>query len=281
LSTDAHVADSLDGLAWKAPIKRKVLPLIFNSADGVFAPSTRTKSYLQELGVSAPIVYLMPYVVDNDFFRRGADLVDRDSLRRSWGVSSEETVALFVGKLAPWKRPGDLIEALVGIEGVTAVFAGEGTLRSALQDRSAELDLEGRVRFVGFQNQTQLPGVYASSDVLVLPSAYEAFGVVVNEMFACGHPAIVSDACGAVGDLVVEGVTGWVIPVGAVDDLQEALKAASDNPTRLKRGAAARERIESWDLEANVTAFVGACHEIVERSNAKARGREIPPGNLR
>ena len=53
------------------------------------------------------------------------------------------------------------------------------------------------MRFLGFVNQTGLPGVYVTSDLLVLPSDYEPFGLVVNEAMLCGCPAVVSDRVGA------------------------------------------------------------------------------------
>ena len=66
-----------------------------------------------------------------------------------------------------------------------------------------------RVRFLGFVNQSGLPAVYAASDVLVLPSSYEPFGVVVNEAMLCGCAAIASDRVGARFDLV-KGRRDWL-----------------------------------------------------------------------
>jgi glycosyltransferase involved in cell wall biosynthesis len=88
------------------------------------------------------------------------------------GLPEEAFVALFVGKLVPWKRPGDFLEAVARAPGVFAVLAGEGPLRSHLEARASRPDLAGRVRFLGFVNQGGLPGVYSASDVLVLPSEH-------------------------------------------------------------------------------------------------------------
>ena len=66
-----------------------------------------------------------------------------------------------------------------------------------LQREAEELKVADRVRLLGFVNQSELPSVYRSSDVLVLPSEYEPFGVVVNEALLCGCVAAVSDRVGA------------------------------------------------------------------------------------
>jgi glycosyltransferase involved in cell wall biosynthesis len=78
---------------------------------------------------------------------------------------------------------------------------------------------------MGFVNQSRMPEVYASADVIVLPSeGSETWGLVVNEAMACGVPAVVSDAVGCGPDLVVPGQTGAVFPLADVDGLAGALR---------------------------------------------------------
>ena len=80
------------------------------------------------------------------------------------------------------------------------------------------------VRMLGFVNQSELPGIYASADVLVVPSDFrETWGLVVNEAMACGTPAVVSVAVGCAPDLIMEGLTGAIFPCGpggAASDLR-------------------------------------------------------------
>jgi glycosyltransferase involved in cell wall biosynthesis len=79
---------------------------------------------------------------------------------------------------------------------------------------------------MGFVNQSELPAVYGSADLLVLPSdGQETWGLVVNEAMACGIPAVVSDAVGCGPDLIEPGRTGATFPLGDV----AALASAIDN----------------------------------------------------
>jgi glycosyltransferase involved in cell wall biosynthesis len=81
------------------------------------------------------------------------------------------------------------------------------------------------VEFRGFINQGNMPTVYDEADVLVLPStAEETWGLVVNEAFACGRPAIVSSEIGSAGDLVVDGKNGRVFSNGSVHGLTVAMR---------------------------------------------------------
>jgi glycosyltransferase involved in cell wall biosynthesis len=266
LTTDAHTLAPRDGRRWKGVAKRLLLPLAFGLADAAFVPSTRSAAMLRGLGLPENKVFLTPYAVDTAFFQDRASRVDRAQVRRQWGIPEDTLVALFVGKLAPWKRPADLLEAVAYNDRLSAVFAGEGPMRLALESRAHALDLDKRVKFLGFINQTALPAAYAAADVLVLPSAYEPFGLVVNEAFACGLPAVVSEACGAAGDLVQEGKTGYIMPVGAVDALADRLSRLGADPVLRKALAAgAKRRIARWGPRQNVEAFVEACLALGSR----------------
>lgn len=268
-TTDAHTVASRNGSEWKRLVKRALLPLIFSFADAVFAPSSRTVRFLESLGVRTQSVFLTPNVVDNAFFVGGAAAADRASVRARWGVPRDAFVALFVGQLQPWKRPGDLVAALARLPraiSAWAVFAGDGPLRVALASQAERAGISECVRFPGFVNQRGLPEVYAAADVLVLPSEYEAFGLVVNEAFCCWLPAIVSDACGSAGDLVRDGETGFVVPVGDVPALAACLERLAAEPgLRRRLGDAGRARIESWGPVQNAEAFASACLALAWR----------------
>jgi len=152
------------------------------------------------------------------------------------------------------------------------VFAGEGPLRSSLQAEADALGVGGRVRFLGFANQTQLPAIYTSADLMVLPSMYDAFGVVVNEAMLCGCPVAASDHVGAARDLIEHGQTGFIYPCGDIDALAAVLQQAAENRGRLSEmGVAARARMESWSPRQNIDAAVDA----IARGIARVRHSEV------
>ena len=267
-TTDAHSWDVREGRAWKAALKRVVVPRIFAIADAVLAPSSATAGHLRQMGVDERRVFLTPNVIDNELFSRAVNL-SRTQLRRSWGVPDDAPLALYVAKLVPWKRPQDLLEAVAQVKEIHVVLAGDGRVRPELEARAARKDLSGRVHFLGFVNQSQLPAVYRAADFLVLPSEYEPFGLVVNEAFACGLTAVVTEACGCVGDLVRNGETGFVVPVGDVTELSRRLDTlATDVELRKDMSTGARARIDEWGPRENVDAMAGACRQLVQGLSA-------------
>ena len=125
----------------------------------------------------------------------------RAARRRELGLSEEDYVVLFSGKLIRKKSPGLVLDAFrrmpASVQGRTRVlFMGEGELERDLQ--TSVSDLAGRVIFLGFVNQSHLVSNYLAADVLMLPSrrAGETWGLVVNEALHAGCGIVMSDAVG-------------------------------------------------------------------------------------
>src|SRR2546430_2315777 len=116
-------------------------------------------------------------------------------VRADWAPAPDTRAILFCAKLQPWKRPLDLLRAFAraNLSNAILVYAGAGPLRSLIESEAASLGVASRVRFLGFLNQTQLPAVHTYPDLLVLPSAYGPFGLVVNDPLACGRAVAVSE----------------------------------------------------------------------------------------
>lgn len=262
LSTDAH---SLDSWRVQSPLRRAAKKLllrqIYHRAARVLAGSSGTVAFLESLEVPRERILLAGNVVDNDWWTSGASRVDRHSVRQSWNIPADAPVALFCGKLQPWKRPQDALQAFAraAIPDAFLVFAGDGPMLAKLQRRAQQLGIAERIRWLGFVNQSQLPAVYAASNLLLLPSSYEPFGLVVNEAMLCGCPAIISDRVGAKFDLVREGQTGFVYSCGDIEQLSKRISQFLADPGQRERiSAACRERMAHWRPEQNVEAYVKA-----------------------
>ncbi len=265
---DTTTLTPLDGRMWKRRVKRVVWPLLFRLADQVIVPSSGTRELMLSLGLPGDRVTLTPYSVDNDWWIQKSAEIDRASVRTGWGASSADIVILFCAKLQPWKQPLDLLRAFAKakLSNALLVFAGEGPLRSQLESEAAGLGVASRVRFLGFVNQTQLPAIYTSADLLVLPSVYDAFGVVVNEAMLCGCPVVVSDRVGAGRDLVAPVCPELIYHCGDTDALAAILQRAHASRTWLSGlGCASRARMETWGPPENIAGTVEAIARGVAR----------------
>jgi len=278
--TDATTLTPLDGRMWKRGIKRLFWPLLFRLADQVTVPSTGGVELMRSLGLADERVTLTPYVVDNDWWLAQSAGVDRAAVRTSWGAASDETVVLFCAKLQPWKRPADVLQAFAraNLSKAFIVFAGEGPLRKQLASEAIALGVASRVRFLGFANQTQLPAIYTAADLMVLPSSYDAFGVVVNEAMLCGCAVAVSDRVGAARDLVEQGRTGFVYRCGDIDALAEVLRQAVNERAKLSEmGRAARARMTTWSPRENIEGTMNAIRRGVARAEGQSTKGHVRP----
>jgi len=269
----------LDGRMWKRGVKRVVWPMLFRLADQVIVPSSGTRDLMLSLGLPVDRVTLTPYSVDNGWWIRQSAQVDRIAIRAGWGASASDAVVLFCAKLQPWKRPLDLLRAFAKakLSNGILVFAGEGPLRAELESEAAALGVAARMRFLGFVNQTQLPAVYTSADLLVLPSVYDAFGVVVNEAMLCGCPVVVSNRVGAGRDLVAPVAPQLIFPCGNIDALAAILKDALADRTQLQSIARASvAHIQTWSPERNIAATLEAIQIAVARLRRSRNEESIP-----
>ena len=264
--TDSTALAPRDGQSWKITVKKFFWPLLFRLADQVIVPSSGSRDLMISLGLPADRVTLTPYSVDNDWWMEQAALVDRSAVRSTWGASASDTVILFCAKLQSWKRPLDLLRAFAkaNLQDAILVYAGDGPLRSQIEAEAASLGVAARVRLLGFVNQSQLPAVYSSADLMVLPSEYEPFAVVVNEAMCCGCPVIASDRVGAARDLIAPVCAEFVYPCGNIDVLASILKGA-DRVTLEALSHAFNSHIRWWSPEQNISATIEAVRIAVSR----------------
>jgi len=264
--TDAHRLQGRDKRSWKTRFKKWFWPRLFRLADVVIVPSSGGVGLLHSLGIPGERIVLTPYVVNNDWWIDQVRHVDRAAVRRSWGVPEPSPVVLFCAKLQSWKRPLDLLRAFAkaNVPEAYLVYAGEGPLRGQLEAEARRLAIMERVRVLGFVNQSQLPAVYRAADLLVLPSEYEPFGVVVNEAMLCGCAVAVSDRVGAGVDLVSPGKNGFVFPCGDVEALASILREVLPKGTHLRcLGEAGRKRMDTWSPRQNIEALVMAVQKAI------------------
>jgi len=271
--TDTTTLAPRDGRMWKSTVKKILWPRLFRLADQAIVPSSGARDLMLSLGLPAERITLTPYSVDNDWWMKQSASVNRSAVRGSWQASASDAVILFCAKLQPWKRPGDLLRAFAdaNLSNALLLIAGEGPLRAQLESEAAALGIAARVRFLGFVNQSQLPAVYTSADLMVLPSEYEPFAVVVNEAMCCGCPVAASDHVGAARDLVAPVRKEFVYRYGDVDALAALLKDALSDRARLASlGRTAIAHMQTWSPERNIAATLGAIEIAVARKGRRS-----------
>lgn len=171
--------------------------------------------------------------------------------KRDNAAEKKDLILLHVGRFAPQKNHLLLIEAFaLAINECPEMqlwLVGDGELKAAIQKKVMEMGLEGKVLFLGLRND--IPKLMAESDLLILSSDYEGVPLVVLEAMAAGKP-VISTAVGGVPELVVDGITGFLVPPGQPEALAQAILKLATNPElRQSMGEAAQRRaVELFDI---------------------------------
>lgn len=263
---DSQIAGQRGGAVGR--VKGVVFPHMLKQFDACLYVGQRNREYLEHYGVPAGRMFFSPHCVDNDAFKRGSDAARAADARAAPGGRRR---VLFVGRLVESKRPLDVVQAVSrlvsGGMALELVVAGAGELAGRMEEAARAGGVDAR--FLGFVNQSGLPSVYASSDVVVLPStAVETWGLVINEAMACGVPAVVSDAVGCEPDLIEPGITGAVAPLGDVAGLATAVASVLALDVGTTRRALA-ERMELYSPARAAAGLLEAADALASRNRVR------------
>lgn len=258
-------------------VKRFGQRLLVKRFDAVLPIGEANRRFYLSRGVRSDRMFLSPYCVENQFFlpHRGTT-EERKALRERLGLRPDRVVALYCGKFESKKHPLELVEAMrVAIEigaPLDLLMVGDGELRRDCERMAQKFQLP--IIFAGFLNQSAIRDAYACSDFLVLPSDHgETWGLVVNEAFASGLPAIVSDQVGCSLDLIREGETGATFRFGDWGELSKKLVEFSLNPQRVREmGAAARVAIEAYSPRHAADGIAEGAKWVATRRGRYSRG---------
>jgi glycosyltransferase involved in cell wall biosynthesis len=247
--SDSTVVD--ESRTWyRESLKRRVV----SAFGAALVAGRRSKEYLVGLGLEERNQFAPWDVVDNDHFSEGADRArgneQAERARRQLAARYFLCVARFVAK----KNLGRLLEAYAsyadraGPAAWSLVLLGSGPEEAALRNYVSAAGLLDRVHFPGFCQYAELPAYYGLAGALLLPSAAEQWGLVVNEAMAAGLPVLVSSRCGCAPDLVRAGENGFTFAPGDVGGLAGLLDriASLDQPRLQVMGQRSREIITAF-----------------------------------
>jgi len=222
--------------------------------DRFIVPGSSSFDYQRSLGSAESDIFIAPDAVDNSFFAAHAGVAREHADEFRQRLKLPGRFILFVGRLVREKGVLDLLDAYARLDcglrsAVGLVFAGDGVLRAELSRRAQQIS-PGAVCFPGFLQREDLAVLYALSEVFVLPTRSDPWGLVVNEAMACGLPVIVTNVAGCAADLVEDNWNGYIVPARDPDRLSFAINSVLGNPELKPRmGAHSLERIRNYTPE--------------------------------
>ncbi len=214
--------------------------------------------------------------VDTDRF---SPLVNGDSIRKELGISPDERVIGFVGRLVPAKGLPDLVAAFAEVVKdpgrVRLLIVGGGQLLQELREMAQHRGLGDTILFLGERND--VPQILTAMNMFVMSSLAEGLPNSLLEAMAAARPVIVTTA-GGMGEIVREGENGLIVPIGNTVLLAAAMqKLLHDRPYAEKLGAAARQCIErSYSIRSTAKAWEDLYVRLLSRKGGTAMAGSVP-----
>ena len=235
--------------SWRRQLLRLRGAFATQPAGKVIAISHYVKEQLASCGVPADKIVVRHLGVDTDRFR--PDPEARKLWEAKLGIRPDEVIVSTVSVLRPFKNPLTIVKAC----GVLAkrqlpfkfLVAGDGDMLTDLKKRAVEIDAADRIHWLGYCADPA--SLLQASDIFVLASTGEAFGLVLTEAMACGVP-VVGSRSGAIPEIVADGVTGLLATPRDETSFAEAIeKLALNRPLRKEMGGNSLARIrEKFDV---------------------------------
>jgi glycosyltransferase involved in cell wall biosynthesis len=227
--------------------KESVKAFIIKQFDGYFNFGTNSENYILSLGISKEKMLVRRNCVDNKALNKIylKQLPNRNERQKALKLPSKNFI--FVGRLIDFKNLFHFLEAFdfakkESINDWGVIILGDGEQKADLK----KYVLEKNILNISFQKGVswqQVPEYLALSNVLVLPSYSEPWGLVVNEAMACGLPVLVSDKCGCAIDLVNNGANGFTFSPFNNQQLTNVLLKFMNKEVNLEQMGKASEQI--------------------------------------
>lgn len=240
--------------------------LVLRRFDGVAAAAGPVAAVLKRAGIPGAVA--LANGVELERFQQAAP-----TLRDRIPEGCDQLVG-FIGRLVPAKGGEFLIRAaqkvLAGRPRAAFVFVGEGPSGKEWQALAERLGISRHVLFTGARND--MPGVYASLDVLVLPSLIEATPMCLLEAMAAGRP-VIATRVGSVPEVVLPDITGLLLEPGDAGGLAEAiLRLLNDLDLARRMGEQGRAHVEQrFSAQAMARAYIDLYRRALARSRARSR----------
>jgi glycosyltransferase involved in cell wall biosynthesis len=235
----------------------------------VIAVSNYLRQRLIASGLAPNRVVTVHNAINTDVFVSAVG-IDRGEIRAELGIRPDVPVILTVGRLNPEKGHRYLLESaqLVWrhIPNLRVLIAGEGPLREQLEASVHSLHLDAVVSFLGWRDD--VASLMAISDLFVLPSTRESFGLVILEALAMGMP-VIATRVGGVPEIVWTGETGILVKPRDAEALAKAMTWALTNPAQA--GQLARQGQAVVRQRFSVQAMVKATNRIYHEVRLSAR----------
>ena len=230
-------AQSEKSLSWRHRLVRR---MVFKRSATFVGACEGSRDLFRQYGVPENRIHTSQLCTDNNHF--------------SQPQSATPVDFIFCGRFMTSKRPLFAMEVAkevaIRLGRRTSIdFVGSGVLEPEMRDYAAQIADFVDVRFHGYATQAELPSRYADARIFLFPTEGDVWGVVANEACATGLPVIVSPRAGVAGELVLDGVNGYVRELDVAQWAEAAVLLITDEALYSGFSQSSRERVAEYTFD--------------------------------
>jgi len=237
--------------------------LAYNRLDVITTPTETAANILRQQAIRVPVHPISCGVDTERFFPDQS--VNREAMRRKYGLFPRRALFLYVGRLDHEKRLDVMLDALhiLRRDDLQLAIAGRGLHQKALRAKAKALALGENVRFLGYVPAGDLPGLLNSADIFVMPSEAELQSIATLEAMASGLPILAANAR-ALPELVDDGVNGYLFQSNHAEDAARRIRQLMQERQRWQSmGMASLEKVSAHSIENSVQKYETLYHTVV------------------
>ncbi len=248
-------------------IRGKIKRILVRGADGFIAYGTKAKEYLEYLGAKPEKILISTNTVDMEYFQNKVfEYRNNESFVRE-RARYPRYLLLYVGQLIKRKGVIQVLKVLDYLQDpeIGLLIVGSGPQEEELKEFFKEKNLSN-VFFEEFQQQDMLSKYYALSDIFILPSLEEVWGLVVNEALSSGLYVLSSKYAGASYDLIREEWNGEIFGPNNIKEFATLIKQTKEQieDTRKRRKAISQHACREFSIERSEKAFLEAIEAVLQ-----------------
>lgn len=242
--SDSHPEHELN----LSSLHRLLRRIVYANTQGFLGPSSKTKA-LFSLYKKPPIAFFQTHLCADN----------RNYLPHARTLDHREFDFMFCGRICIEKKYDFFTDVVARVKigrPARVLIVGDGPARADFLDKLAGIGAS--VEFMGFLDQSQLPVQYARARMLLFPTTRDAWGIVANEAMAVGTPVITCPQAGVAGELVLDGINGFVRRLDADEWSKVCSCLLGDTEIWQRFSAAALQHVQSFSYENAASGILNA-----------------------
>lgn len=239
---------------------RRIRQFTYARSANFIAASNGGIALYHRFGIARRRCYKSCLCIDNTRFESGA------------GSADKTYDFIFCSRIEAAKNPQFALQVaassaqMLGRQ-VRLLFVGSGQEENAARRLAHQLSAQVDTHFHGFASQQELPALYQSARVFLFPTRADVWGVVANEACAAGLPVLVSPHAGVAGELIVDGLNGFICPLDVNEWAERAFSLLQD-PQRLQNfGMHSQRLVKNYNFDQAAQGIIDACRDAQRQSS--------------